>query len=142
MKASEALALLELVRGIWPNQQLGEDTAKSWAFIMSDVTTDEAAAAVKAIASSGVSEFPPNPTKILDAVKAARPKSLWISPNVDVQANTETYKLGDRYYVRATSSGRAEYVEAMRKHGMERVVTGHYVRSDGKREVSYVYRKI
>ncbi len=142
MRTDEAATLLELVRGVWPNQQIGEDVARAWAWALESVTAEEAGAALKTIIAEGTSDFAPNPTRILDAVMAARPKTLWISPNATPQANTETHKIGDRYYVRATASGRAEYEEAMRKRGMEKVITGHHTRPDGRKEVSFVYRKI
>ncbi len=121
---------------------MSSDTARSWSFALESVTAEEAGDAVRAIIAAGASEFPPNPTKILEAVKAARPPVVMIERKPPEGSMTAGYKMGDRHYVGASRDGLTEYDKAMQARGMQKIVTGFYERSNGRREYSFVYKKI
>ncbi len=105
------------------------------------MTPAEAGDAVTKIAREGSSEFAPNPTKIFAAVLAARPPFVTIAP-AETGAMMAHRKVGDRHYVSATRAGHKAHDDAMRAQGKERIETGQYVRADGRKEVSFVYKKI
>lgn len=140
MNLKETGTLLELVRGIWPSQQIGEDVARAWAWVLADVTAEEAGAAIKAIVSAGVSEFPPNPTRILAAARTLACNTRRIE-EVTEASNVRSYKVGDRFYLGASKKGLEAYEAAMQQRGFNKVITGQRARSDGKQEVSFVFKK-